>query len=136
MVSSLDAKAPKFEAIVDAPSDNDEYQIVSIKYEDGNRNELSLLNTYYYKSGEKEIGFDDSVTTIDLYEELPIEFIKNVWNTKSQIVLEAEAKIKTALQEVITFENNNKNTTLFIENNLSFSEEHNGKINGADAYLT
>lgn len=136
MVSSLDAKAPKFEAIVDAPSDNDEYQIVSIKYEDGNRNELSLLNTYYYKSGEKEIGFGDSVTTINLYEELPIEFIKNVWNTKSQIVLEAEAKIKTALQEVITFENNNKNTTLFIENNLSFSEEHNGKINGADAYLT
>ena len=71
-----------------------------------------------------------------MYEELPIEFIKNVWNAKSQIVLDAEANIETTLQEVITFENNNKNTTLFIENNLSFSEEHNGKINGADAYLT
>ena len=115
MVASLDAKAPKFETIVDAPDDNDEYEKVSFLYEDYSRVQLSPLNSYYQLDGETIIGEGETALTIPKYKELDISYIVDKWNASTSDVRELEKLVKENLKIVIDYEE-------FINN----SEEYKG----------
>ena len=104
MVASLDSKAPKFEAIVDAPDDNDEYEKVSFVYEDYSRVQLSPLNSYYELDGETIIGEGETAFTVPKYKELDISYIVDKWNASTQIVLDLEEDVKENLEAVINYE--------------------------------
>ena len=104
MVASLDSKAPKFEAIVDAPDDNDEYEKVSFVYEDYSRVQLSPLNSYYQLDGETIIGEGETAFTVPKYKELDISYIVDRWNTSTQGVLDLEEDVKENLEAVIDYE--------------------------------
>lgn len=104
MVASLDSKAPKFEAIVDAPDDNDEYEKVSFLYEDNSRVQLSPLNSYYQLDGETIIGEGETALTIPKYKELDISYIVDKWNTSTPKVKKLEESVKENLEEIIDYE--------------------------------
>lgn len=104
MVASLDSKAPKFEAIVDAPDDNDEYEKVSVVYEDYSRVQLSPLNSYYQLDGETIIGEGETAFTVPKYKELDISYIVDRWNASTQPVLDLEELVKEKLEAVINYE--------------------------------
>ena len=104
MVASLDSKAPKFEAIVDAPDDNDEYEKVSFVYEDYSRVQLSPLNSYYELDGETIIGEGETAFTVPKYKELDISYIVDRWNASTQPVLDLEKLVKEKLEAVIDYE--------------------------------
>lgn len=78
MVASLDAKAPRFESIVDAPNDNDEYELATFTYEDGSPVKLSPLNVYY-QINNIEVGEGNEIDIIPQYEESDLSIIKQ-WN--------------------------------------------------------
>lgn len=104
MVASLDSKAPKFEAIVDAPDDNDEYEKVSFVYEDYSRVQLSPLNSYYELDGETIIGEGETAFTVPKYKELDISYIVERWNASTDAVLDLEELVKINLKKVINYE--------------------------------
>lgn len=104
MVASLDSKAPKFEAIVDAPDDNDEYEKVSFVYEDYSRVQLSPLNSYYQLDGETIIGEGETAFTVPKYKELDISYIVDRWNASTSAVLDLEELVKENLEAVIDYE--------------------------------
>ena len=110
MVASLDSKAPKFEAIVDAPDDNDEYEKVSFVYEDYSRVQLSPLNSYYELDGETIIGEGETAFTVPKYKELDISYIVDRWNTSTQPVLDLEEDVKINLKKVIDYEESINNS--------------------------
>lgn len=106
MVANLDAQAPKMNIIVDAPDDNDEYTLVSKRYEDGTRVLLPMVGSYYELVGEHEI------TKEKIYEPLNLEYIV-AWNDHSfngipeaQKVLDAALADKTKTKKVLTDEYN------------------------------
>lgn len=87
MIASLDAKAPKMNIIVDAPDDNDEYELVSKRYENGLRKHLSEVGAYYERVGEDLGGY--------IYEELDAEIIEK-WNEISPAVKTKQKELDDA----------------------------------------
>lgn len=68
MVASLDAKAPKFEVIIDAPASDDGYEIINHIQSDGTRIPITPLGIYYTLN-----------TKTNKYESLDLNCI-NQWN--------------------------------------------------------
>ena len=68
MVASLDAKAPKFEVIIDAPANDDGYEIINHTQSDGTRIPITPLGIYYTLN-----------TKTNKYESLNLDCIKQ-WN--------------------------------------------------------
>lgn len=136
MVASLDSKAPKFEAIVDAPDDNDEYEKVSFLYEDNSRVQLSPLNSYYQLDGETIIGEGETALTIPKYKELDISYIVNKWNASTPEVNRLEILVKSNLEEIINYEEKINNSEEY-KDLFTFDTNHEAtadKIGGYSEY--
>lgn len=73
MVASLDAKAPRFEVIIDAPVNDDEYERLNYTQSDGSRIPITPLGIYYTLN-----------TEINEYEQLDLNCIKQ-WNQGIEI---------------------------------------------------
>lgn len=73
MVASLDAKAPRFEIIIDAPVNDDEYERLNYTQSDGSRIPITPLGIYYTLN-----------TKINEYEQLDLNCIKQ-WNQGIEI---------------------------------------------------
>ncbi len=73
MVASLDAKAPKFEVIIDAPVNDDEYERINYTQSDGSRIPIIPLGIYYTLN-----------TKTNEYEQLDLNCIKQ-WNQGEKI---------------------------------------------------
>ncbi len=63
MVAELDAKAPQFNVIIDAPDDNDVYSLVSKRTSVGKRLPLDTNNLYYKKVNNEFIPASDEDVT-------------------------------------------------------------------------
>lgn len=140
MVASLDAKAPKFESIVDAPNDDDydedekenEYSqanLATITHgDDSSPVKLSPLNVYCRKLAPIQIGEGETATTFTEYEEVDLSIIEewNNINCNTNEVNDALKKVKNQESEL------NKN---YPNANLVFSPTHNPKlVIGYDEY--
>lgn len=68
MVASLDAKAPRFEVIIDAPASDDGYEVINYIQSDGTRIPITPLGIYYTLN-----------TKTNKYESLDLNCI-NQWN--------------------------------------------------------
>lgn len=128
MVASLDAKAPKFNSITDAPDDNDEYELATFVYEDGSPVKLSPLNVYYYIADNIIIGEGDEIDTIPRYEEVDLAAIQE-WNN---INADDQDNVKAALTNVINKELSiNQTYTSFL-----FASDHNpDNVGNYDDYV-
>lgn len=136
MVASLDSKAPKFEAIVDAPDDNDEYEKVSFLYEDNSRVQLSPLNSYYQLDGETIIGEGETALTVPKYKELDISYIVDKWNASTPNVKKLEESVKENLEEIIDYEEKINNSEEY-KGLFTFDTNHEAnadKIGGYSEY--
>lgn len=136
MVASLDSKAPKFEAIVDAPDDNDEYEKVSFLYEDNSRVQLSPLNSYYQLDGETIIGEGETALIIPKYKELDISYIVDKWNASTPNVKKLEESVKENLEEIIDYEEKINNSEEY-KGLFTFDTNHEAnadKIGGYSEY--
>lgn len=87
MIAGLDAKAPKMNIIVDAPDDNNEYELVSKRYENGMRKPLPEVGAYYKRVGEDLGGY--------IYDELDTTVIE-AWNNISDVVKTKQEELDTA----------------------------------------
>lgn len=128
MVANLDAKAPKFKNIVDAPYDGDEYELATFVYEDGSPVSLSPLNVYYHIIDGIEIGEGNETDTIPQYEEIDLSVIKQ-WN---DIDADNQENVQNALQAVI-------NKELIIQQTYQtfvFAEDHDpDNVEGYEEYI-
>ena len=126
MVASLDAKAPRFESIVDAPNDNDEYELATFTYEDGSPVKLSPLNVYY-RINNIEVGEGNEIDIIPQYEESDLSIIKQ-WN---DINADTQELVQNALANVIEEE-----SILNQTQQIFTSSDHNpANIEGYDDYI-
>lgn len=73
MVASLDAKAPRFEVIIDAPVNDDEYERLNYTQSDGTRIPITPFGIYYTLN-----------TKTNEYEQLDLNCIKQ-WNQGAKI---------------------------------------------------
>lgn len=128
MVASLDAKAPKFENIVDAPYDGDEYELATFVYDDNSPVNLSPLNVYYHIIDDIEIGEGNEIDTIPQYEEVDLSVVAQ-WNN---INADNQENVQKALKAVINKESVIQQTyQTFI-----FAEDHNpDNVEGYEEYV-
>lgn len=91
MVANLDAQAPKLNIFVDAPDDNDTYELVSKRYNDGTRVELPIVGSYYEHVGQDLGG--------EIYEPIDLKYIE-AWNTYGNAVGAAQKALTQAKENV------------------------------------
>lgn len=116
MVASLDAKAPKFESIIDAPDDDDEYELATITYDDYTPVKLSPLNVYYKQTNKIIDNNEENI--LQEYEEVDLSAITE-WNNINCDTAEVNNALKQIENKEFELNQNYPNA------NLVFSPTHN-----------